>query len=359
MTRATVISLCAMVLAGATSAAAQLVLPAEIGRTSVEEAQARSRTSTPVVLAQSQSQAPRVVPPRRRRGTFVGYVEDALVQSNLRIRFDAATGNTVPDRAEFFYAKCACYSGFPASNPAFDPNPPGPGPGAANDIKFQQLYLEGEVVVAPRLSLLAQVPLRFLQPQSFIPGTGGPFDNQSGLGDIRAGAKLAFVDSATTTATVKAQVYFPSGANDKGLGTDHFSFEPSVLMLNELSEKFSLESQFGVWLPIGGANPVPTNADGHFAGRLFYYGIGPSFTVYETTRTRLAPVVELVGWHVLDGNQTSATGSPDADGTNIVNLKIGARFFVDRGSFYAGYGHALTDAAWYTDVVRFEYRYSF
>ena len=114
-----------------------------------------------------------------------------------------------------------------------------------------------------------------------------------------------------------------------------------------------------MWLPIGGANPVPTNADGHFAGRLFYYGIGPSFTVYETTRTRLAPVVELVGWHVLDGNQTSATDSPDADGTNIVNLKIGARFFVDKGSFYAGYGHALTDAAWYTDVVRFEYRYSF
>ena len=74
----------------------------------------------------------------------------------------------------------------------------------------------------------------------------------------------------------------------------------------------------------------------------------------------MAPVVELVGWHVMSGNQTPADlGNFDASGTNIVNLKIGVRFVVDQGSFYAGYGHALTDAAWYTDIVRFEYRYSF
>jgi hypothetical protein len=119
----------------------------------------------------------------------------------------------------------------------------------------------------------------------------------------------------------------------------------------------ALESQFGVWLPIGGADPVPTSADGHFSGRLFYYGIGPSFTVYETARTRLAPVVELVGWHVQDGNQTA--DDSDAEGTNIVNLKIGARFVVDKGSFYAGWGHALTDAVWYHNIFRVEYRYSF
>ena len=359
MTRATLIGLCAMVLAGATSAAAQLVPPAENGRAIVDDAPSSNRTPAPAMLAQSQAQAPRVaVGVRRRRGTFVGYVDDALIQSNVRIRFDAATGNTVPDRAEFFYAKCSCYRGLPPDHPGFDPDAPGPGPGAADVIRFQQLYLEGEVEVAPRFSLLAQVPLRWLQPQSFIAGLGTPFDNQGGLGDIRAGAKLAFVDSDTTTATVKAQFYFPSGNASKGLGTDHGSFEPTFLMLNELSPKLQLESQFGVWLPIGGANPVPTNADGHFAGRLFYYGIGPSFVVYESGRTHLAPVVELVGWHVQDGNQTAASGF-DAEGTNIVNLKIGARFVVDRGSFYAGYGHALTDAVWYSDIVRFEYRYSF
>ncbi len=128
MTRATLISLCAMVLAGATSAAAQLVPPAENGRAIVDDAPSSSRTPAPAMLAQSQAQAPRVaVGVRRRRGTFVGYVDDALIQSNVRIRFDAATGNTVPDRAEFFYAKCGCYRGLPPTSPGIRPGRAGPG----------------------------------------------------------------------------------------------------------------------------------------------------------------------------------------------------------------------------------------
>lgn len=358
MTRFTFISLCAIVLGLAVPAAAQLA-PREGVLAGVDQALLAPVAPVPSLLAQSRSQAPRPAPPvRRRRGTFVGYIDDALPQSNLRIRFDAASGNTVPDRAEFFYAKCGCYRGLAVINPpAFDPSAPGPGGGAANDLKFQQLYLEGEYQVAPQLSVLGQVPLRWLQPQSFIAGTGTPFSNQSGLGDVRVGAKLAFVDTAVTTASVKVQVYFPSGDASKGLGTDHASWEPAVLLWNELTPKLNLESQLGVWLPVGGSAPVPTAADGHFAGRVLYYGIGPSFTLYDVGRTRIAPVVELVGWHVINGNQTA--GVSDASGVNIVNLKIGARISVDRGSFYAGYGHALTDAAWYTDIVRFEYRYSF
>ena len=78
--------------------------------------------------------------------------------------------------------------------------------------------------------------------------------------------------------------------------------------------------------------------------------------MYRNRALRIAPIVELVGWHVQGGFQTPPA---DASGTNIVNLKIGVRFVVDSGSFYAGYGRALTDAVWYTDIVRFEYRYSF
>jgi hypothetical protein len=360
MTRTTFVSLCAIVLGLSAPAAAQLAPLRDRGLTSVDQASMTATAPVPSLLAQSRSQAPRLPPVRRRRGTFVGYIDDALPQSNVRIRFDAASGNHVPDRAEFFYAKCGCYRGLAVANPAaYDPNAPGPGPGAADDIQFQQLFLEGEYQVAPQLTVLGQVPLRWLQPQSFIAGTGTPFTNQSGLGDVRVGAKLAFVDTAVTTASVKVQIYFPSGDASKGLGTDHASVEPALLLWNELTPKVNLESQLGVWLPVGGAAPVPTAADGHFAGRVLSYGVGPSFTVYETARTRVAPVVELVGWHVISGNQTPETGSGDASGTNIVNLKMGVRVGIDRGSFYAGYGHALTDAAWYTDIVRFEYRYSF
>ena len=359
MTRTTFVSLCAIVLGLAAPAAAQLA-PRDADLTSVGPASLAAAPATSL-LSQSRSQAPRLPPVRRRRGTFVGYIDDALPESNLRVRFDAAGGNTVPDRAEFFYAKCGCYRGLAVAAPAlFDPNSPGPGPGAANDISFQQLYLEGEYQVVPQLSVLGQIPVRWLQPKSFIAGTGAAFSDQSGFGDIRVGAKLAFVDTAATIASVKVQFHFPSGDASKGLGTDHASWEPAVLLWNELSPKVNLESQLGVWLPIGGAAPAPTAGDGHFAGRVFYYGIGPSFSVYDSGGTRVAPVVELVGWHVMSGNQTpSDLGNFDASGTNIVNLKIGVRFVVDKGSFYAGYGHALTDAAWYTDIVRFEYRYAF
>ena len=49
-----------------------------------------------------------------------------------------------------------------------------------------------------------------------------------------------------------------------------------------------------------------------------------------------------------------------ADGTDIVNLKAGARAMVGaHSSFYVGYGHQLTHDFWYKEIVRAEYRYSF
>jgi hypothetical protein len=71
----------------------------------------------------------------------------------------------------------------------------------------------------------------------------------------------------------------------------------------------------------------------------------------------VAPVVELVGWHVLDGYSTFEDAP--AKGTDIVNLKIGGRVAVGANSLYVGWGKALTDAAWYDQLIRFEYRYGF
>ena len=80
--------------------------------------------------------------------------------------------------------------------------------------------------------------------------------------------------------------------------------------------------------------------------------------MYSTENVGIAPVVELVGWHVLSGYQTAATA--DASGTNIVNVKFGARANWSNGSsIYGGYGRALTEADWYDDIVRFEYRFTF
>jgi hypothetical protein len=288
----------------------------------------------------------------------VGYIDDATVESKIRVRFDAASENTVPDRAEFFYAKCGCYRGLDPTNPAHDPDAPGPGPGAANDVNFKQLDIFGEYAFNKLFSAYVQFPLRWLQPQSFIAGTGAAFPDESGFGDMRAGVKVGFSPAAHHTLTARAQFFFPTGDASKGLGTDHSTIEPGVLYNWQASDAVTVESQLAVWLPFGGSAGVPTSVDDHFSGRVLTWGVGSGVNVYRGRDIEVGPVVELVGWRVMSGFQTAAT--PDASGTNIVNLKIGGRVTLDAThSVYVGWGKALTDATWYNDIWRFEYRFAF
>ena len=349
--------------------AAGVAAPTEVGRFDISrlEATAVALDAPAFAEAPAARQAPpaqRPAPPppppvnRRRRGSMVGYIENASVESRIRVRFDTAFHDTAPDRAEFFYAKCGCYADLAANDPAFDPDTPGPRPGAANDVNFQHLDFWGEYAVQPRLSVFGQLPIRWLQPQSFIPGTGGSFPDQSGIGDIRAGARFAVADADDHTLTVQAQFFLPSGDAAKGMGTDHASFEPELLYFRQLNEIVTLESQFGVWFPFGGSAGLPTSVDDKFSGNVLNYGIGSGFDLLRKNGLRLGPVVELVGWHVFNGFQTATVA--DAGGTNIVNLKIGGRLTMnDLHSVYVGYGHHLTDDTWYDDIVRFEYRLGF
>jgi hypothetical protein len=292
----------------------------------------------------------------RRRGSMVGYIEDTLVGSKVRVRFDIGLHSHTPDRAEFFYAKCGCYRTLSVTDSSYDPKAAGPGPGNLEDLNFQQLYVEAEYAATERFSVFGELPLRWLQPQEFVGGTGS-FPNQSGISDLRAGAKLALTATAHQALTAQVKFYLPSGDALKGLGTDHASIEPAILYYQQLSDRAALESMVSVWLPFGGSDAVPTSRDDRFAGNVLSYGIGPSFDLYRSRDVRFSPVVELVGWRVLSGFQTPGG---DASGTNIVNLKFGARASWGRGgSIYFGYGRALTEADWYNDIFRFEYRVSF
>lgn len=295
--------------------------------------------------------------PLRRRGSMVGYVDDAIIESKVRVRFDAGLHNTSPDRAEYFYAKCGCYRDLPANHVAYDPDAPGPGPGAATDLNFQQLNIWAEYAVSNRFSVFGQVPVRWLQPKAFAPGTGAGFPDQSGLSDLRGGVKAGLAAAEDLAVTTQVQFYFPTGDSLKGLGTDHSSIEPALLYYQR-ANRVAIESQFGMWIPLGGSAGVPHTVEGKFSGNVLYYGIGPSVELYSSDRVQFAPVVELVGWHVLGGYDT-VQNSEEADGINVVNIKIGARTTFGRGSFYFGYGHALTDTVWYEDIFRFEYRIGF
>jgi hypothetical protein len=322
----------------------------------------------PLAMA-AQSLPSRPAKPSRPKiaGSMVGYVDDAVVGSQLRIRFEAGSHNDVPDRAEFFYAKCGCFR-FVDDGPNKDPDAPGPGPGSANDITFQQLYLHTEFAPTRRFSLFVELPFRRIQPQSFVEkGTGftktgesgGPLvDNLRGISDVRAGIKVALLESPGQALTLQVRAYFHSGDAEQGLGTGHSSIEPSLLYYRKLSDRATFESQVGDWHPTGGSAGIPTAGSKRYAGDVAFYGIGISHVIYEGARVKVVPVAELFGWHVVSGFQSAP--KKEADGTHIVNVKAGARMILDEhSSFYAGVGQALTDAVWYKRLVRVEYRYSF
>ena len=293
----------------------------------------------------------------RRRPSMVGYVGDATIASQVRVRFDAGSGIDAVDRAEFFYGKCGCYRGLPTNHPGYDPDAPGPGPGVVTDLDFRQLNVLAEIAAIPdRLSIFAEVPFRWIRPQAFVAGTGS-FPNQSGLSDVRVGSKLAVVSTALTTLSLFVQAALPTGKSEKGLGTDHVSIEPALLLHQTAGERLAVEAQFGGVIPLSSSAGVPTATGKDFAGNILYYGIGPSLEVTSGDSFRLAPVAELVGWRVLSGHETAS--GKDISGLNIVNLKLGGRLvFGGRTSFYAGYGFALTDAKWYDKILRVEFRQS-
>jgi hypothetical protein len=285
-------------------------------------------------------------------GSVTGYVENAIVGTQIRFRVDAGFGNRVPDRAEFFYAKCGCYR-FSQGDPAFDPDAPGPGgPGEVeSNLQFQSLFLDAEYALNPRVSVFGEFPFRAVR--------GVKLPTMGGFSDLRAGVKYAFHTSENHSLTAQVRNYFPTGDARRGMGTNHYSVEPALLYFQRLTPQMTVEGQFGSWLPVGGSAGVPVSSSEGFAGKVLFYGGGAGYDLVPASPFRVTPVVELVGWRVLGGFQTSLQPEK-ASGTNITNLKVGVRLGArGPGSFYIGYGIALTDQSWYEDIFRVEYRYVF
>jgi hypothetical protein len=206
------------------------------------------------------------------------------------------------------------------------------------------------------------------------------FPEETGFGDLNAGFKAAFINNYDRVATFQFRTYFPTGEGDRGLGTEHVSLEPALLVYQRLSDRWIAEGEFRYWIPIGGSD---------YAGDVIRYGVGLTYVLVDNGRFRILPVAEVVGWTVLDGKETDpdlavpptppgpgGPGSPgdplavveDASGDTIVNGKLGVRFGFGRASepglisgseLYVGYGRALTGEVWYKDIIRIEYRMPF
>ena len=103
-----------------------------------------------------------------------------------------------------------------------------------------------------------------------------------------------------------------------------------------------------------------------------------TYNIVLTDHFRIAPVNEIVGWSILNGQEfVQTTIAPlgvveQVGGQTIVNEKIGLRIGLgdysqagggsglnDRHSVYVGYGRAITGDHWYKDTFRLEYNFWF
>ena len=325
-----------------------------------------------------------------------GYIDSAIIRSRFRLRFDAAYDLNSPDRGEYFYPKCGCFGNpatfannpgviitnpdgshafntFAAMRKGYDPRALGPQhimpkkPNAPRVFQFPGDPRIDYQMVAPYLeyapnarnSFFIEMPARFLNPTLV--------KNAYGWSDMNLGFKHAFVANPDQFYTFQFRTYVPTGSGERGLGTNHPSLEPGLLVFQRLSERLYFSGEFLDWIPVHATN---------FAGNILNYGAGLTYNIVLTEHFRVAPVNEFVGWTLLSGKEldirTPVPSVKDVAGQTIVNYKIGLRFGLgnytqagggsglnDRHSFYVGYGHALTGDHWYKDVLRLEYNFWF
>ncbi|HEV3260668.1 MAG TPA: hypothetical protein VG013_27690 [Gemmataceae bacterium] len=319
----------------------------------------------------------------------VGYIDSAIPVTQFRQRYDAGFDMNRPDRAEFFYAEWHELSfhphGIQGDGVFFDPKARGPDvlPGKLN---YQEASSYVEIAYNNRLSGFVELPVRFVDfdnlqedpdherkpgggffPEPRGENTGSPHTNLAGLSDIVAGFKAALLADPNQYVTFQFRTYIPTGDPSRGLGTGHVSLEPGLLLYERLTDRLTLEGQFRDWIPVDG---------GKAAGNILIYGLGVGYDVYHCDNFRVTPIVEFVGWTVLNGFESffglvSSTPPPgivvptshgveDASGDTIVNAKFGVRtYFNEHSDVYVGYGQALTGDRWYRDIARVEYRLRF
>jgi hypothetical protein len=284
-----------------------------------------------------------------------GYVDLAVPMTQLRLRFDAAYDDNRPDRAEFFYGKCGCFRTAPP--PYTDPHAPGPRLMETN-VDYQDISTYIEVAPDKRWSVFAEVPVRFLNPDQNA--------NTAGLADMNAGGKFAILYSCDQVLTAQMRVYAPTGAASHGLGTDHASLEPALLLYQRLTDRLALDAELRDWIPVGGTE---------FEGNVLREGVALEYLALNRKSFRVTPIAEVVSWQVLGGKELVEAGPnptvfavQDAAGDTIVNAKIGVRFgfgeltepgMLSHSDLYIGYGRALTGDVWYKDILRVEYRLRF
>jgi hypothetical protein len=263
--------------------------------------------------------------------TGVSFIDSALPMRMARFRFDGNWNNRRPSRAEFIQPRPGIVGG------------PGPSrPETSLDVYELSTYAEHTFL--PNFSVFFETPFRNVDPDIN--------ERSTGVGDLNMGLKWAFQPNPALTTTLQLRGYVPS-APESDLGTKHFSVEPALLCYWRPINYLTVEGELRYWYPLDGTD---------FAGDVVRYGIGLTYGERSASEICICPVIELVGWTVLDGQALAATSPTafyieDATGDTVVNLNVGFRLNLgDSADIYTGYGRALSGDAWFRDMWRLEFR---
>lgn len=265
--------------------------------------------------------------------TGVSFINSAVPMTQFRLRYESLSDNPLHDRSRHLFVRSITGNGG-YRNPE-------------TNVDMQELnwYIEWNVV--PSISLFVETPMRLVNPEN------NP--NSWGQGDINFGFKYVCWADEYFYTTFQLRTYLPTG-REEGLGNRLVSIEPGLLLNLNLATMFRIEGELRYWAPLGG---------NEFSGDHLRYGLGLSYGERTPGQMWLMPVVEAVGWTLLDGQGTVATTPTsyylrDVGGDNIFTLNAGLRMGLGANAdIYAGYGRCITGEEWFRDYWRVEFRWLF
>ena len=277
-----------------------------------------------------------------------GFIDSAVIQSQFRIRFDSASNGTFPDRAVYQFA--------PRSG--------------VFEIDYTEISAYLEYAIRPRLSVVADLPIRFVE----VRGSGGTTDTEQGAGDLNFGIRYQAFQDCQRAVAFQVLVRTPTGvAGDIGIGETNFvdvplglsipRIEPGILFQSQSQrdDRSTVFGEFKVNVPLEEVTDPGLGITENFAGTVLRYGLGVGYDVFHDccNDRRLTSVAEFVGWTVLGGLKTNPAGPPFDGEDTIFNIKVGARWTQGNRTFYGGYSRAITDQVWYEGLFRADYAVRF
>lgn len=259
-------------------------------------------------------------------------LENAQPLNNVAVRWDTYNRMITPDRAEYFWAR------------------PGVGPPLPEEnVDYQELRFRLETG-GELFSMITEIPLRSVDPVVN--------DNTTGLSNIRLAPKAVLINGRRWKVSTIFSTFLKTGSPARGWAVDQISLEPGLLVRYEWTKRTFLHSQVLFRFPVGG--------DPDFAGQVLKYGFGVSTILYETDTFAALPVVEFVGWSVLDGQKSLPDGSiVGVDGENFGAVFPGIRFVLgpanELGLFELGIagGVSFANNGFFENMLRVDLRFSY